>query len=112
MKYSDEQRIQKIYENARKLTDYLTAHEITKDALLNDYALQWLVTTPLYNIGEHAYYLSDEFKAAHPEIEWFMIAGLRHRLVHDYDGTNWNIIAEVVFEELPVLVKQIAKMLE
>ena len=58
MKYSDEQRIQKIYENARKLTDYLTAHEITKDALLNDYALQWLVTTPLYNIGEHVNYHS------------------------------------------------------
>ena len=112
MKYSDEQRIQKIYENARKLTDYLSEHEITKDALLNDYALQWLVTTPLYNIGEHAYYLSDEFKAAHPEIEWFMIAGLRHRLVHDYDGTNWNIIAEVVFEELSVLVKQIEEMMK
>lgn len=29
-----------------------------------------------------------------------MIAGLRHRLIHDYDGTNWNIIADVVFEEL------------
>ena len=112
MKYSDEQRIQKIYVNARKLLHYLTEHEITKEALLNDYALQWLVTTPLYNIGEHAYYLSDEFKAAHREIEWFMIAGLRHRLVHDYDGTNWNIIAEVVFEELPVLVKQIEEMMK
>lgn len=39
MKYSDEQRIQKIYENARKLLDYLTAHEITKEALLNDYEI-------------------------------------------------------------------------
>ena len=36
-----------------------------------------------------------------------MIAGLRHRLVHDYDGTNWNIIAEVVFEELPILIMQL-----
>lgn len=24
-----------------------------------------------------------------------------------YDGTNWNIIADVVFEELPVLMKQL-----
>ena len=40
-----------------------------------------------------------------------MSAGLRHRLVHDYDGTNWNIIAEVVFEELPVLVEQIGALL-
>lgn len=27
-----------------------------------------------------------------------MISGLRHRLVHDYDGTNWSIISDVVFE--------------
>lgn len=111
MKYSDEQRIQKIYENSDKLQKYINEHGVTKNELLNDYALQWLVTTPLYNIGEHVYYLSDEYKAAHPEIQWFMIAGLRHRLVHDYDGTNWNIIADVVFDELPVLIDQIKELL-
>lgn len=111
MKYSDEQRIQKIYENSDKLQKYIKEHGVTKNELLNDYALQWLVTTPLYNIGEHVYYLSDEYKAAHPEIQWFMIAGLRHRLVHDYDGTNWNIIADVVFDELPVLIDQIKELL-
>ncbi len=40
-----------------------------------------------------------------------MVAGLRHRLVHDYDGTNWNIIAEVAFEELPVLLEQLKELL-
>lgn len=111
MKYSDNQRIQKIYENAEKLQNYINEHGITRDDLLNDYAMQWLVTTPLYNIGEHVYYLSDEYKTAHPEIQWFMIAGLRHRLVHDYDGTNWNIIADVILEELPVLINQIKELL-
>lgn len=111
MKYSDEQRLQKIFEHADKLQKYVQEHEITKDDLLNDYALQWLVTTPLYNIGEHVYNLSDEYKAEHPDIQWFMIAGLRHRLVHDYDGTNWNIIADVVFKELPVLIEQIKELL-
>lgn len=111
MKYSDEQRIQKIYENAEKLMNYINEHGITKDALLNDYALQWLVTTPLYNIGEHVYNLSDEYKSAHSDIQWFMIVGLRHRLVHDYDGTNWNIIADVIFEELPILIKQIKDLI-
>ena len=111
MKYSDRQRIKKIYENADKLQKYIQEHEITKESLLNDYALQWLVTTPLYNIGEHVYNLSDDYKNAHSEIQWFMIAGLRHRLVHDYDGTNWNIIADVVFEELPILLEQIKELL-
>lgn len=30
MKYQDEQRIQKIYDNAVKLMNYLTEHSITK----------------------------------------------------------------------------------
>ena len=77
---------------------------------MGDIGLQWLVTTPLYNIGEHVYYLSGEYKEAHREIPWMMISGLRHRLVHDYDGTNWNIIADVVFEELPVLIKELEKL--
>lgn len=107
MKLSDKQRVQKIYEYATMLLKYIEEHELDKDSLLNDYALQWLVTTPLYNIGEHAYYLSGEYKSVYNDIPWSMISGLRHRLVHDYDGTNWNIIADVVFEELPELVEQL-----
>lgn len=107
MKYSDEQRIQKIYEYTRKLLTYIEDNCISKEKLLDDYALQWLVTTPLYNIGEQVYALSDGYKAIHCDIPWSMISGLRHRLVHDYDGTNWNIIADVVFEELPILLKQL-----
>lgn len=110
MKYSDKQRIQKIYEYTKKLNDYITENQITKDNLINELPLQWLVTTPLYNIGEHVYYLSDEYKENHKEILWAMISGLRHRLVHDYDGTNWNIIADVIIDELPVFLEQISKL--
>ena len=106
MKYSDQQRIQKIYENAMKLYNYILENKLKKEDLLSEFSLQWLVTTPLYNIGEHVYNLSNEYKEAHSEIQWSMIAGVRHRLVHDYDGTNWSIIADVVFEELPVLIGQ------
>lgn len=111
MKYSDKQRVQKIHEYAEKLLVHLDKNNITKEKLLNDYALQWLVTTPLYNIGEQVYALSDEYKANHNDIPWSMISGLRHRLVHDYDGTNWNIISDVVFEELPVLLNQLRNLI-
>ena len=111
MKYSDKQRIQKIFEYAEKLLSYISENDITKEKLLNDYALQWLVTTPLYNIGEQVYALSDEYKSTHKDIPWSMISGLRHRLVHDYDGTNWNIISAVVFDELPILLKQLEPLI-
>ena len=111
MKYSDKQRIQKICEYAEKLLSYINTNNITKEKLLNDYSLQWLVTTPLYNIGEQVYALSDEYKTTNSDIPWSMISGLRHRLVHNYDGTNWNIIADVVFEELPILFRQLKELI-
>lgn len=110
MKYSDEQCVQKILEYSQKLIDYINANEITKEKLLIEYSLQWLVTTPLYNIGEHAYSLSKEYKDEHRDIPWSMISGLRHRLVHDYDGTNWSIISDVVFDELPALITELKKL--
>lgn len=112
MKYSDQQRIKKILEYSEKLNDYIKEKNITKEDLINDYLLQWLVTTPLYNIGEHVYYISKEYKEKNPDIPWAMISGLRHRLVHDYDGTNWSIISDVVFEELPLLILQIQQLIE
>ena len=64
-----------------------------------------------YNIGEHVYNLSKEYKEKHGDIQWSLIAGVRHRLVHDYDGTNWNIIAKIIFDEIPVLLKQLEKIM-
>lgn len=69
------------------------------------------MSTPLYNIGEQAYCLSKEFKDSHPDVEWGGIAGLRHRLVHDYEGTNWRLIAAIVSTELPELVEKVGALL-
>lgn len=107
MKYSDEQRIAKIADYCAKLLAFMEEKQISRNALMADYTLQWAVTTPLYNIGGHVYYLSDEFKARYPHIPWSMIAGLRHCLVHNYEGTNWSIINEVIFEELPLFAREI-----
>lgn len=68
MKYSDEQRIKKIYENAVKLHNYIVENNIKKEELLTSIPLQWLVTTPLYNIGEHVYNLSDNYKKTYDKI--------------------------------------------
>lgn len=81
MKYSDQQRIVKIYEYASKLNAYIKEHHVTQEEVLTDFSLQWLITTPLYNIGEQAYHLS-----------------------------AWNVIALVVFEEIPMLLEQLEQL--
>jgi len=48
---------------------------------------------------------------ANSDIPWSLVSGLRHRLIHDYDGINWSIIAEVVFEEMGEFVNSIEELI-
>ena len=45
------------------------------------------------------------------DISWSLVSGLRHRLVHDYEGINWSIIVEVVFDEMDDFVNSIEKLI-
>ncbi|CDA90438.1 putative uncharacterized protein [Firmicutes bacterium CAG:238] len=110
MKQSDKQRLAKIIDYGDKLAKYIETEHIGRNELLNDYTAQWTVTTPLYNIGEHVYQLSDELKDSNTKIPWSMISGMRHRLVHDYDGTNWSIIVEVIFDDLPKFILDVKRI--
>ena len=42
MKYTDQQRLKKIYDNANKLNSYIISNKITKQQLLQEETLQWL----------------------------------------------------------------------
>ena len=58
MKYTDDERLTKILEKGRELQKYIADNAVTREDLISTVSLQWLVTTPLYNIGEHVYYRS------------------------------------------------------
>lgn len=105
---TDAYRLERIEEIGRQLTGLLEDGTVTRELLLTDFRTQWLVTTPLYNIGEQVYALSDELKSRYPMIPWGGVSGLRHRLVHDYEGTNWRIIASIVFDELPSFLEEVS----
>lgn len=110
MKYTDEQRIEKMISKTQKLLEYLSENGITREDILSHEPLRWTITTPLYNIGENAYSMSDEYKEAHAGIPWAKIAGLRHRLVHDYDDTNWTLICSILFDVLPGFLQDLKEL--
>lgn len=111
MMQSDRQRLLKIIETGTRLLQHVARNQITPEDVRSDYAVQWTITTPLYNIGEHTYQLSKELKAAHPEIPWAQVSGMRHRLVHNYDDTNWEIMNIVIFEELERYIESLKEIL-
>lgn len=112
MKKNDDDRLALIVLYGSQLLDVAKETDLSADQLNSDYRLQWLVTTPLYNIGEQAYGLSNEFVEEHGDVPWRMIADFRHRLVHNYEGTNWNLVAAVIEREIEPLVESARKILE
>lgn len=111
MNKSDKERLKKIISLWNALNEEIKKRNITQELLLNDQFAQWAVTTPVYNIGEQVYQLTPAFKAAHPEVMWSVVSGLRHRLVHDYEGINWSLIADVIFSDIAPFVEQVSAIL-
>ena len=111
MKKTDTERLKKIAALWDSLHGEIQNRDITEEMLLNDQFSQWAVTTPIYNIGEQVYQLSSEFKKKYPDVPWSVVSGLRHRLVHDYEGVNWSLLAEVIFRDMAPFVQQIEQIL-
>ncbi|MGV8176161.1 MAG: DUF86 domain-containing protein [Methanothrix sp.] len=81
-----------------------------QDLLENDEKQRaWLRSLEV--IGEATKNLSFEFREKHPEIEWRKVAGLRDKLIHHYFGVKWEIVWDVVVNELPSIRHEIDEML-
>jgi len=59
--------------------------EVDEAAFVGNEEKHWAVASQLVLIGEAVRRLSEAFRAAHPNIPWPLIAGMRNRLTHEYD---------------------------
>lgn len=90
---------------AREAREFSTG--LSWDEFRNSTLHQHAIAKALENIGEAARKVSDETKAAHPEIPWNQIVALRHRIAHDYFRLDLVRIWEIVQEDVPALIDQI-----
>jgi len=72
-----------------------------KDAFLTDAKTQSAVLHQLLVIGEAVKRLSPEFRAAHPEVPWKLIAGTRDKLIHFYEGVDLEEVWKMLTSDLP-----------
>lgn len=85
---------------------------VDRDRLEQDLMLQDAVIRALSVIGEAARRVSDEYRAAHPEVPWRGIVGMRHVLVHDYTDVDLDAVWSAASHEVPALVPALETLLE
>ena len=84
----------------------IDAHELMDDKVLSRACLKSLEI-----IGEASRNISEDLRMAHPEVPWRQMTGLRNKLVHHYFGVDWEIVADVLKNELPGLRQDILRLL-
>ena len=94
--------IQKIIDYCAEIEDYKNQVNATFEVYLSNKMFRRAVDMNVLQIGELTKRLSDDFRAAHPEIPWHEIKGLRNVLVHEYENVDlesaWNDLTKSVPE--------------
>ena len=100
------QKLLKFIDKVQKYTAAENSESFSKNTMLQEACVFCLI-----QIGELVYKMDDDFKVKYPEIPWSQIAGLRHHIVHDYDGIKLDRIWDTIENHIPDFKSQLEGIL-
>ena len=89
-----------------------TSKGITKNVFLKDETVKRAFVRSIEIIGEAVKKLPEDFRDKHSALDWRAIAGTRDKLVHDYFGIDYEIVWDIVKNEIPNLKKYVKQILK
>ena len=107
---TDSEFARDIEEAIRRISSYTTG--LTYEAFLLDTKTQDAIVRNLEIIGEAAKGISDRLRAEYPAIPWKSMAGVRDRLIHDYFGVNFDVVWEIITNDLPKVMEPLKRLLD
>lgn len=108
-KIRDSQRLEHILKALDTLIRY--RQDYTDDEIIYNPITFFGFVKHLEIVGEAAYKLTKEFKDNHPEIEWQVLEGMRHIMVHGYYTIEKNIVLSTLREDVDILRDSIIRIL-
>lgn len=88
-----------------------TTNENVDSFLVND-LLKRAVVRSLEIIGEASKKIHPDFKSNYPEVDWRALAGTRDKLIHDYFGVDYELVWDIIVNNLPDLKLLIDHIIE
>jgi uncharacterized protein with HEPN domain len=94
-------------------TKYVMGHteQLSREDFLRDETLKRSFVRSIEIIGEVAKKVPDDFRLQYPDINWRAMAGMRDKLIHDYFGIDYEIVWDVVINNIPELHQKISQLL-
>ena len=108
-RHDDSTRLRHMLESASKVGEFIAG--LSLDAVRSDEMRALAVVRLLEIIGEAANVVSTEFRDANSEIPWPQIVGLRNRLIHGYTDVDWDVLWDIVTNDLPKLIDALQDLL-
>lgn len=100
--WKDDARLIDIQLACREAMEYV--RNVTLGEYLQDLKLQRALSMVLEIIGEAARAISEDFRAAHPNVPWVQMVGLRNRIIHEYFRLDRDVIWQIVQKDVPALL--------
>src|SRR3989344_6086158 len=103
-----EEYLKHIFDEAVYLIN--TSSDINEDNFAKNETIQRAFARSLEIIGEAVKNLPEEYKSKNSELDWKSVAGMRDKLIHHYFGVAYEIVWDVVKNEIPKLKLDIEKL--
>lgn len=90
----------------------LLVEGVDYDRFEADFRINFAVVRALEIIGEASKRLPDDLRQRYPAVPWKGMAGMRDRIVHEYDNVDLQIVWDVVKKDIPQIKPQIQQILK
>lgn len=84
----------------------------TPEEMEGDEMRAMAVTHAIVILGEAANRADEEQRKRLPAVPWSEVVRLRNRIVHGYDTVDFDIVAEILRDDLPPLIDALREALE